>query len=84
MALLAESLVEERLNREGCIIIRGFKHGLGEMDLLAVRRQPDGVGWHVEVQSSFRPIEVAGASRRESACGSAFYIWPGSGPNISN
>ena len=57
MALLAESLVEEWLNRDGYFTIRGVKHGLGEMDLLAVRPQSDGViGWHVEVTVSFRPI----------------------------
>ncbi len=58
MALLAESLVEEWLNRDGFFTIRGVKHGVGEMDLLAVRPQDDGsvVGWHVEVQASFRPI----------------------------
>lgn len=58
MALLAESLVEEWLNRDGYFTIRGVKHGVGEMDLLAVRPQPDGlvVGCHVEVQISFRPI----------------------------
>jgi hypothetical protein len=62
MALLAESLVEEWLNREGYFTIRGVKHCVGEMDLLAVRRQPDGVvvGWHVEVQISFRPIGYIG------------------------
>ena len=51
MALLAESLVEEWLNRDGFFTIRGVKHGVGEMDLLAVRPQPDGrvIGWHVEV-----------------------------------
>jgi hypothetical protein len=57
MALLAEILVEEWLNRKGYFTIRGVKHGLGEMDLLAVRPQSDGVvGWHVEVTVSFRPI----------------------------
>jgi phage gp29-like protein len=58
MALLAESLVEEWLNREGFFTIRGVKHGVDEMDLLAVRADPNGtiVGWHVEVQISFRPI----------------------------
>jgi Holliday junction resolvase-like predicted endonuclease len=65
MALLAESLVEEWLNREGYFTIRGVKHGVGEMDLLAVRPQSEGVvvGWHVEVQVSFRPIGYI-ASRR--------------------
>jgi Holliday junction resolvase-like predicted endonuclease len=57
MALLAESLVEEWLNRDGYFTIRGVKHGVGEMDLLAVRPTAEGVvGWHVEVQASFRPI----------------------------
>lgn len=57
MALLAESLVEEWLNRDGYFTIRGVKHGVGEMDLLAIRPKADGVeGWHVEVQVSFRPI----------------------------
>lgn len=58
MALLGESLVEEWLNREGFFTIRGVKHGVDEMDLLAVRPMPNGelVGWHVEVQISFRPI----------------------------
>lgn len=57
MALLAESLVDEWLNRKGFFTIRGIKHGVGEMDLLGVR--PDGASleaWHVEVQASFRPI----------------------------
>ena len=58
MALLGESLVEEWLNREGFFTIRGVKHGVGEMDLLAVQPQKNGgvIGWHVEVQISFRPI----------------------------
>lgn len=62
MALLAESLVEEWLNRNGYFTIRGVKHGVGEMDLLAVHPQPEGVvvGWHVEVQVSFRPIGYIG------------------------
>lgn len=62
MALLAESLVEEWLNRDGYFTIRGVKHGVGEMDLLAVKHQPDGnvTGWHVEVQISFRPIGYIG------------------------
>ena len=62
MALLAESLVEEWLNRAGYFTIRGVKHGVGEMDLLAVQRQLDGsvTGWHVEVQISFRPIGYIG------------------------
>ncbi|MCU0783158.1 MAG: hypothetical protein MUF81_03750 [Verrucomicrobia bacterium] len=58
MAILAESLVEEWLNRDRFFTIRGAKHGVSEMDILAVRREPDGkvIGVHVEVQVSFRPI----------------------------
>lgn len=58
MALLAESLVEEWLNRNGFFTIRGAKHGGGDMDLLAVCAQPEGdvIAWHVEVQVSFRPV----------------------------
>jgi hypothetical protein len=74
VALLGESLVEEWLNRDGFFTIRGVKHGVGEMDLLAVRPQSDGsvIGWHVEVQISFRPIgyiakltrDILGESKR--------------------
>jgi hypothetical protein len=58
MALLAESLVEEWLNRSGFFTIRGIKHGVRELDLLGIRREPDGsiTGWHVEAQASFRPV----------------------------
>lgn len=74
MALLAESLVEEWLNCSGFFTIRGVKHGVGEIDLLAIRHEAGGfvIGWHVEVQASFRPIgyiakltsEMAKASNR--------------------
>jgi Holliday junction resolvase-like predicted endonuclease len=74
MAILAESLVEEWLNREGFFTIRGVKHGIGEIDLLAIRHEPRAtvIGWHVEVQASFRPVryiakltaEMARASNR--------------------
>jgi hypothetical protein len=58
MALLAESVVEEWLNRRRFFTIRGVKHGVGEMDILAVRRETNGkiAAWHVEVQVSFRPV----------------------------
>ena len=58
MALLAESLVEEWLNRNSFFTIRGIKHGLAEIDLLAIRHEADTsvTGWHVEVQVSFRPV----------------------------
>lgn len=58
MALLAESLVEEWLNRKLFFTIRGVKTGGGDMDLLAICAQPEGhvIAWHVEVQVSFRPV----------------------------
>jgi hypothetical protein len=57
MALLAESLVEEWLNRQGFFTIRGIKQRISEIDLLAIRPTDSGlVGWHVEVQVSFRPV----------------------------
>lgn len=57
MALLAESLVDEWLNRAGFFTIRGIKHGVGEIDLLGVRQTKKSLeGWHVEVQAGFRPI----------------------------
>ena len=57
MALLAEKLVEEWLNRQGYFTIRGLKIGVHEIDLLAVR--PAGGGLECrqfEVQASVRPI----------------------------
>lgn len=58
MALLAETLVEEWLNRNGYFTIRGIKQGVDEIDMLAVR--PSGTksidAMHVEVQASFRPV----------------------------
>ena len=59
MSLLAESLVEEWLNRDGFFTVRGVKHGVDEVDLLAVRPAEAAEkleAWHVEVQASFRPI----------------------------
>lgn len=57
MALLAESLVEEWLNRAGYFTIRGIKIGVDEMDLLAVRPQDGKLeAWHVEVQVSVNPV----------------------------
>ena len=57
MALLAEQLVDEWLNRKGFFTLRGARSGVAEIDLLGVR-QRDGAleGWHVEVQVSFRPV----------------------------
>src|SRR5678815_5231534 len=57
MAALAESLVDEWLNRQGFFTVRGIKHGVDEIDLLGVRPSDDGLeAWHVEVQASCRPI----------------------------
>lgn len=57
MSLLSESLVEEWLNRAGYFTIRGIRHGVSEMDLLAVRYTIQGVeGRHIEVQVSTNPI----------------------------
>lgn len=57
MPLLAETLVDEWLNRKGFFTIRGIKDGVDEIDLLGVRPTPTGLeGWHVEVQVSFRPV----------------------------
>lgn len=57
MAIFAETLVEEWLNREGYFTVRGAKAGLLEMDLLAVRPGTGGVeALHYEVQASTGPI----------------------------
>ncbi len=58
MALLAEALVEEWLNRQGFFTIRGIKIGVDEIDLLAIRfieTFPPECR-HIEVQASMRPI----------------------------
>ena len=53
MALLAEEIVEEWLNRQGYFTIRGVKVGVHEIDLLAVKWQKDGKAEcrHIEVQA---------------------------------
>jgi hypothetical protein len=72
MALLAESLVDEWLNRAGFFTVRGLKHGVGEIDLLGVRPSPSGLeAWHVEVQASFRPISCIAPLPKESVAGFA-------------
>jgi hypothetical protein len=72
MALLAESLVDEWLNRAGFFTVRGLKHGVGEIDLLGVRPSPSGLeAWHVEVQASFRPIGYIAPLPKESVAGFA-------------
>lgn len=57
MALLAEELVEEWLNRQGYFTIRGIKLGVHEVDLFAIRPSPNGLECRqFEVQASFRPV----------------------------
>jgi hypothetical protein len=58
MALLAEEIVEEWLNRQGFFTIRGIKMGVQEIDLLAIKWQADGKAEcrHIEVQASMRPV----------------------------
>lgn len=57
MSLLAESLVEEWLNRAGFFTVRGARFGVREMDLLAVRQGPSALeGRHIEVHVSTNPI----------------------------
>jgi hypothetical protein len=57
MSLLAESLVEEWLNRAGYFTIRGARFGVSEMDLLAVRPGSEGLeARHIEAQVSTNPI----------------------------
>ena len=57
MALLAEEIVEEWLNRNGFFTIRGIKLGVHEIDLLALRVTGTQIeARHIEVQASVRPI----------------------------
>jgi hypothetical protein len=58
MALLAEEVVEEWLNRNGYFTIRGIKVGVDEIDILAIRPTQDGQHEcrHVEVTVSINPI----------------------------
>lgn len=58
MALLAEEIVEEWLNRQGYFTIRGIRLGVNEIDLVAVkfRAGETPVCRHIEVQASMRPV----------------------------
>jgi hypothetical protein len=57
MALLAEEIVEEWLNRNGYFTIRGTKIGVHEIDLLAMAvRGPTVEARHIEVQASVRAV----------------------------
>lgn len=66
MAALAESLVDEWLNRQGFFTVRGLRRGVDEIDLLAVRPKESSLeAWHVEVQASFRPMAYISAIPKE-------------------
>lgn len=70
MALLAEEIVEEWLNRHGYFTIRGARAGVDEIDILAVRPTTSGLECrHVEVQASTNPVSyltpVTKAERKE-------------------
>ena len=57
MALVAEEVVEEWLNQQGFLTIRGLKLGVKEMDILALRQGEGGVERrHYEVQASSNPM----------------------------
>lgn len=57
MALLAEEIVEEWLNRQGYFTIRGIGIGVQEIDLLALRVKENVVECrHIEVTASIRPV----------------------------
>jgi hypothetical protein len=66
MALLAEQLVNEWLNRHGFFTLHGIKIGVDEIDLLGVRATKGRLeGWHVECQVSFRPVAYISKLSRE-------------------
>lgn len=69
MALLAEELVEEWLNRQGFFTIRGVKRGHNEIDFLAIKPQQDSkpIAWHVEVQASIDPAGFLGGLKFEDS-----------------
>ncbi len=59
MARVAETIVEEWLNRQGYFTVRGLKRGHNEIDLLAFRCA-DGDAVHVEVMSNVDPAGYIG------------------------
>ena len=72
MAFLAETLVDEWLNRKGYFTVRGLKDGVSEIDLLGVRPGPKGLeACHVEVQASFRPVGYITPITKEDLAGFA-------------
>ena len=62
MALIAEELVQERLNCQGYFTIRGARLRNHELDLLAVKVMGDGLldCRHIEVNVSVNPIGYPG------------------------
>ena len=80
MALIAEEIVEEWLNRQGYFTIRGIKIGVQEIDLLAVKWCKNEVPEcrHIEVQASIRPVsyissvpkknQKAGRAKKSAKC----------------
>ena len=57
MALLAEEIVEEWLNRQGYFTIRGIVVGAYEIDLLAMKVCENTIECrHIEVTASMRPM----------------------------
>lgn len=67
MALLAEEIVEEWLNRRGYFTIRGVKAGVDEIDVLAIRPMSDRIECrHVEVQASTNPISYISPATKEA------------------
>jgi hypothetical protein len=57
VALLAEAVVEEWLNRNGYFTIRGIKLGVQEIDLLAIAVHGSTIeARQIEVQASVRPL----------------------------
>ena len=72
MAFLAETLVDEWLNRQGYFTVRGLKDGVSEIDLLGVRPGVNGLeACHVEVQASFRPVGYISPISKDQVAGFA-------------
>lgn len=64
MALIAEELVQEWLNRQGYFTIRGARAGHSEIDLLALRTISGSLECrHIEVSVAVRPIGYMGPEK---------------------
>ena len=63
MALIAEEVVEEWLNRKGYFTIRGAKNGLYEADILAIKpdNNPPKLK-HFEISVSYNPMGYIGGN----------------------